>query len=134
MSSAAQPTLSPSNMSSIDEEHREIIQLIQEFDELLGAGGTAEQVIDLFAVVLSNIKSHFEEEEQIMLKSNFAGYQPHKTEHDRLLDELNGIMKDCEQGAYADRHLTLARRITDWFTTHLEQMDAPMIEFEHQQH
>ena len=128
---ALHPTISQSKLESIDEEHREIIDLMHEFDGLLSKGGSKEQVVDLFAVVLSNIKSHFEDEERLMLKSDYAGYQSHKAEHDRLLDELNETMKNCEHGAYADRHMTLARRITDWFTTHLDKMDAPMIEHEH---
>ena len=66
-----------------------------------------------------------------MLESRYEGYQSHKAEHDSLLDELRETMKDCEKGAYADRHMTLARRITDWFTAHLERMDAPMIEAGH---
>ncbi|MDA1324516.1 MAG: hemerythrin family protein [Proteobacteria bacterium] len=133
MSSAVQPAISHFGLESIDEEHRDIIQLVHEFDALLCEGGTADQIIDLFAVVLSNIKLHFEDEERLMLRSNFADFQSHKTEHDCLLDELNGIMKDCERGAYADRHQMLAKRITDWFKTHLKKMDAPMIEFEHRQ-
>lgn len=132
MSSSADRYKSHNESSSIDDEHEEIIMLINGFDELLRQGGTAEQIIDLFAVVLWNIRSHFESEEQFMLKHSYADYQSHKTEHDRLLDELGGIMKDCENGAYADRHLSLAERFTDWFNAHLAEMDAPMIAFEHQ--
>lgn len=134
MSSPLKHATTRPDLESIDIEHREIIQLINDFDALLRQGGTAEQVVDLFAVVLSNIKSHFEEEEKIMLKDGYDGHEVHKAEHDRLLDELRETMKDCEHGDYADRHLTLARRITDWFESHLEKMDAPMIEFEHRQH
>ena len=117
---------------TIDDEHHEIIMLVNGFDELLRRGGTAEQIVDLFAVVLWNIRSHFETEERLMLKHTYTGYQSHKAEHDRLLDELSGIMSDCENGAYADGHSSLAKRITDWFNAHLAVMDAPMIEFEHQ--
>ena len=40
-------------------------------------------------------------------------------------------MTDCEKGAYAERHGPLARRISEWFTDHLERMDTPLIETEH---
>ena len=132
MSSSADRYKSHNVSNSVDDEHQEIIKLVKGFDELLRQGGTAEQIIDLFAVVLWNIRSPFESEEQLMLQNSYAGYQPHKTEHDRLLDELSGIMADYENGAYADRHLSLAERFTDWFEAHLAEMDAPMIAFEHQ--
>jgi len=132
MSSSTDREKSRIKVKSIDDEHHEIIALVSGFDELLRQDGTAEQVIDLFAVVLWNIRSHFETEEQLMLEHTYVNYQAHKAEHDRLLEELSGIMTDCENGAYAHRHLSLAERITAWFNTHLAAMDAPMIEFEHQ--
>lgn len=125
---------SRSRFESIDDEHREIILLIHEFDELLCRGGTKEQIIDLFAVVHSNIKSHFNAEEQLMRKHTYADYQAHKADHDRLLDQLDEIMTDYERGAHADRHLSLAKRITDWFAVHFAKMDAAMIDFEHRGH
>ena len=118
----------------IDQEHREILRLIAEFDQLLRKGGTKDRIIDLFAVVLWNIKSHFKTEEQLMLAHASPNYDVHKAEHDRLLNELGAIMEDGAFGAQADRHLTLAKRISDWFSTHLEKVDAPLIAFEHRQH
>lgn len=131
MSSAADRGISHNTSNTIDDEHQEIIMLINGFDELLREGGTAEQIIDLFAVVLWNIRSHFETEERLMLKHTYANYQSHKAEHDRLLEELTGVMTDCENGTYTDRTQSLAKRITDWLNAHLAKMDAPMIEFEH---
>lgn len=131
MSTAATLMPSPSGSEDIDDEHREILQLIADFDALLRRGGTKDQIVDLFAVVLFNIRSHFETEEHLMLEHAYADYDAHKAEHDDLLRELNEIMTDCEFGAYADRHLALAQRVSDWFSAHTEKTDAPMIAFEH---
>ena len=115
----------------LDDEHREIIQLVHDFDDLLNNGGSADQVVDLFAVLLANMKSHFADEERLMAETGYAGYSAHKASHDRLLDDLDGTMVDCEHGAYADRHKALSRHITDWLSEHMERMDAPLIEAEH---
>ena len=98
---------------------------------MLSSGGAADQVVDLFAVLLANIRSHFADEDRLMGETGYAGYSSHKAAHDRLLDELNGTMIDCEHGAYADRYKALSRRITDWLTDHMDRMDAPLIEAEH---
>lgn len=132
MSSTEDRAKSRQASTLIDDEHREIIMLVNGFDELLRQGGSAERIIDLFAVVLWNIRTHFEAEERLMREHAYADYQVHKAEHDRLLDELNGIMSDCERGAYNDRYLSLAGRISDWLNAHLEKMDAPLVDFEHQ--
>lgn len=116
---------------ALDDEHREIVRLVREFDDLLGRGGSADQIVDLFAVLLANIRSHFADEERLMDDTGYAGYPSHKAAHDSLLDELNGAMIDCEHGAYADRYRALSRRITDWLTEHMDRMDAPLIEAEH---
>ena len=124
---------SPNASEFIDEEHREIISLIREFDELLSQGGTKEQLVDLFAVAFSNIKSHFQAEEAWMREFSYARYQAHKTDHDNLIDELCVIMWDLERGAYSEQHSKLGQRVADWFDSHFEMMDAAMIKFAHQQ-
>ena len=132
MHTAVDTGMSASASESIDEEHREIISLIHQFDELLSEGGTKEQVVDLFAVALSNIKSHFEFEERWMREISYVNYQAHKIEHDYLIDELCEVMTNFERGAYSAQHSKLASRFIDWFAVHFEKMDAPMIEFAHQ--
>lgn len=127
MSSDVPPVASNINLGSIDDEHREIIDLIHQFDTLLRQGSSVEQVVDLFAVVLSNTRSHFREEEQYMLEVGHDGYRAHKEAHDRLLDELEDTMKDCEDGAYSHRYLKLAQRVSDWFVVHMQKMDEPML-------
>lgn len=131
MSSAVQSAATGTELECLDDEHQEIIRLVHDFDGLLSAGGTTEQVIDLFAVVLANIKHHFDDEERLMRKWGYDDYAAHKAAHDRLLEELKEVMTDCEKGAYAERHGALARRISEWFSAHLERMDAALIEAGH---
>jgi hemerythrin len=111
-------------LEAIDHEHREIIALIEEFHDLLTEGGSQNQIVDLFGVVLAHVRSHFKSEERFMCEVGYGGYAAHKADHDRLLEELGEVMIDCEHGAHAGRHLTLAERVTDWFANHFETMDA----------
>ena len=47
----------------------------------------------------------------------------HKTDHERLLDEIRDIMEDFEASAGFDER-SLAQRLDAWFSRHFETHDA----------
>ena len=113
---------------NIDDEHLEIIRLVRDFDNLLRQGGTTEQTIDLFAVVITNIKEHFSFEEQYMREQNHGLYKEHRGDHIRLIEDLDAIMADLERGAHIGRHHRLAEWIAEWFDNHFSRFDALMLQ------
>lgn len=87
MLSALQPAVSQADPASVDIESLETICIIDKPYSHLRQDETAEQVVDLFAVVLPYYGSHFEEKEPLTLNPGDDGDQRHAVWHDRLLDE-----------------------------------------------
>jgi hemerythrin-like metal-binding protein len=120
-------------IESVDEDHRQIIKLINDFHDLLLQGGSRAEVIDLLGVVYTNIRSHFVSEEEIMRSMDYPDYRIHKADHDRLLEEIDEISSDYEAGKYFNKPLALADRLKNWFDTHFFDMDGKLHRLEHRE-
>jgi hemerythrin len=60
-----------------------------------------------------------------MKKSGFFAFQIHKSEHDRILSELNQLTKDWEKQKNSERIVHyLKSRFVPWLLEHIQTMDT----------
>ena len=111
-------------IGSIDHEHRELIELINELHDRIEADSHKSAVIEFFGMLHGRISSHFALEEVIMRSAGYDEYEAHKAEHERLLDDIRDIMDDYDAGAYADFGPALTKHLEAWFVEHFRTMDA----------
>ncbi len=108
---------------AVDHEHQELIELINELHDAIAEGDTSYAVPDFLGDIYTQIAAHFALEERIMRERGYDQYQDHKTDHERLLDEIRDIMDDYElHGTFDDA--TLAERLQAWFGGHFGSKDA----------
>ena len=111
-------------ISSVDYEHKSLIELLNElYGNLRGEPGKRE-VLDFLGEVHAKIAAHFALEETIMREAGYDEYAAHKAEHEQLLDEISDIMEDVEKGHYQNYDEVLARHLRDWFGEHFKTKDA----------
>ena len=115
---------------AVDHEHQELVGQVNAIIDALG--GTSEPVAIEAALgdLHDAISAHFALEERIMRDHGYAGYRPHKEDHERLLDEIRDVMEDH----LADPAGVLAPRLEAWFGRHFATLDADlhrMIEVPH---
>lgn len=110
-------------IESMDAEHREMIDLINDVHEKLGSSPSAEDVENCLENIYSTISLHFALEERLMRDNSYAEYTDHKEDHEDLLDEIRDLMdafvNDPGEGARL-----LESRLTDWFGKHFATFDA----------
>jgi hemerythrin-like metal-binding protein len=110
-------------VQSMDDEHREMIDLINATYEKLTSDAAADQVEEYLGEILSTISMHFALEERIMQNAGYGEFQAHKDDHEVLLDRLRDLMDD-----YYDDPASGAKRLeqslSDWFATHFSTFDA----------
>lgn len=108
---------------AVDHEHRELIALINRlYDDMLAAGpGVA--VNDYLGEIHARISAHFALEERLMREARYDRYAEHKTDHERLLDDIRDIMDEQEDSNRFDA-TRLAARLSEWFGTHFKTHDA----------
>lgn len=110
-------------IASMDDEHREMIDLINDVYAKLGDSPDAASIESCLEEIFSTISLHFALEERIMRDSGYDEYDAHKEDHEELLDEIRDLMDSFEtnpkEGARA-----LERRLSDWFAKHFASFDA----------
>lgn len=110
-------------IAAVDHEHRELVELINRLYDKATTQGSKEAVLDFFGDLFRAISAHFALEERFMGERGYDQLLQHKTDHERLLDEIRDIMEDFEASAGFDERL-LAQRLDAWFSRHFETHDA----------
>ena len=110
-------------IEAVDHEHRELVELINRLYEEAKTQGSKVAVLGFFGDLYKAISSHFALEEHFMRERGYDQLKQHKTDHERLLDEIRDIMEDYEINDLLNERL-LAQRLDAWFSRHFESHDA----------
>ena len=119
-------------IAEVDHEHRELIELINGLYSNLGGARTDDRVERCFGEIYARISAHFALEEKAMADRAYSDFQPHKADHERLLDSILDIMDEhAAQGVLDDAGL--AARLAEWFGVHFRTHDARLHRFLNQE-
>ena len=109
----------------IDQEHQELIELINTLHRSAREGVTRKQVLDGLNDIYIHIAAHFSHEERLMLKSRYRLYSEHRADHEALLDDLRDIMEEVAvDGEFEERRLSID--LDRWFSDHFRTHDAKL--------
>jgi len=114
----------------IDDQHKGLVNLLNEmFNHVTG---NYEQEHDYFNRVIQEVvnyvKTHFANEEKIMLATKFAGYAEHKKQHEAFVLAVVENIKDYNAG----KRLTLStftRFLKEWILSHIAMVDKQYFEY-----
>ncbi len=109
---------------AVDHEHRQMVERLNEFFEMVENEGAGDPARRLLGEIHAWISAHFALEEQIMRDRRYDEYDDHKEDHERLLDEIRGIMDDVEAGSFGGLDADLQSKIHDWFVEHFKEKDS----------
>lgn len=109
-------------VDAVDYEHRELIDLINALYAKLMEQNDKEAVAVFFGDLHRAIAAHFALEERFMRERRYDQLGAHKTDHERLLDDIRDIMDEFEDRDVAAADL--GARLDAWFSRHFETHDA----------
>ena len=108
---------------SVDYEHEQMINLINEVYDEMDNRRDAASLEQFLGDVLFAISAHFALEERMMRDAAYVEYIEHKEDHEELLEQIRDLMDD-----FADHpdtgFATLRERLADWFKQHFATFDA----------
>jgi len=110
---------------AVDHEHRELFDLINDLHATLLVPESGTTVMDFLGELFSKISSHFALEEKLMRDGLYTDFPAHKSDHERLLDEIRDLMDDYEDGEYVDLN-RFAADLERWFSVHFSTHDAAL--------
>ncbi len=109
-------------VEDVDDEHRDLIDIINRLHDLLLAKDAKLTVPAFFDNLMRGVSAHFALEERIMDESRYPDRDEHRDDHERLLDELRGLKRTFEHAETIDS-AELALRLEPWFSRHLATYD-----------
>jgi len=112
-------------VASVDHEHREMIELINELDHGMQDAAAHEEVVRALGEIYARIAAHFALEEKIMRNARYPDYGIHKHDHETLLDELLEVIDSVDEDGHYDR-AALSRDLDVWFSDHFRTFDAKL--------
>jgi hemerythrin-like metal-binding protein len=109
---------------AVDQEHQEMIQLINEAHDVLSRQDNFEvSAIEFLGEIYEKISAHFSREEKIMIESHYDQYVDHKSDHKRLLDDILDIMENIKNQTYYNEQI-FSQQLNVWFGNHFKTKDA----------
>jgi hemerythrin-like metal-binding protein len=116
----------------INEDHRRIIALVTEVEELIACAGSAENVRLGFRQLVEHTLAHFRREEEFMEACRYPGLPDHQREHQELVDWLVYLeLALAEEGPHAmqDANDHTLEFLRAWVERHLTILDKPAMDF-----
>jgi len=109
-------------IDDVDDEHKDLIDVINRLHELLLAEDAKLTVPAFFARLIDGVSAHFALEERIMGESGYPDLEAHRADHERLLDEIRDLVDAFAQADEVDS-VDLAMRLEPWFSQHFATHD-----------
>lgn len=116
------------DISSIDNQHKKLISLINQLHEARLQGRGKEMVGETLTALIDYTRTHFSFEEKLFDTHGYPASASHKEEHLKLIDQVLDYKNDFAKG-----DLTLSTDLMiflkDWLRNHILGVDKKYTEF-----
>jgi len=115
-------------IDSIDDQHKKLIDMINDFYENISKKTNEENIIKLIGGMKSYTVMHFNKEEILMKQYQYPFFEQHKKEHEEFIVKVNALEEKLKKGT-----LIISFEITnflkDWLKNHIQHTDKQYTEF-----
>lgn len=78
-------------IASIDEQHRQLVDLVNRFDEASRRGRGTRIMNEILNELIGYTQEHFAHEEKLMAEAGFPGLKKHQGRHRQLLQKVERL-------------------------------------------
>ena len=112
----------------IDEDHRKLVQQVNDLHTATTDGRGTEVVAKLLAELLDDTAAHIHREEVYMHTLGYPELERHKQGHVRFMDQLRALQAKYDAGS-----VTVASQLSsvlrDWLSLHIRRHDKAIVAF-----
>jgi len=116
------------NVAEIDEQHKQLIAIINELHDSMLEKKSGDIMEGLFERLLRYVAVHFETEERLMETYDYPGFEAHKVQHDELAARVRSMREDQRQGRIVVS-LDVMNFLKDWLVRHIKGTDRLYSDF-----
>jgi len=106
----------------IDGQHQKLFELASDLYFALTSGKGKEALSMTLAKLVAYTKTHFADEERLMLAQHYPEYAEHKASHDALTAQVLEFQKEFRTGRIG-MTVDLLQFLKDWLRNHIGQTD-----------
>jgi hemerythrin-like metal-binding protein len=109
-------------IDEIDKQHMHLISLIDDLYNAMAKGKGQQELATMFNELFDYAKTHFFSEEKYMFVHKYPGYEDHKKEHEKFIEEVKSYKKLFDEGDQKAA-IKVANFLKDWLTNHIMKTD-----------
>jgi methyl-accepting chemotaxis protein len=114
-------------VQSIDDQHQELIRLINELHAACLAGTATEKLIPQLEFIGRYAVSHFSHEENTMTRHQCPAAAQNKAAHAKFLADYQRMMGQAKSGgANTSLAIELKKMLADWLSAHICKIDSQL--------
>ncbi len=110
------------NIPSIDEQHKKLVDLINDFYKNIATQSSKEIIFELIKALKEYTVFHFSTEEKYMKQYNYPAYLKHKQEHDYFVNKVIDFEDRYKKGKLI-LTLEITNFIKKWVSNHICNTD-----------
>lgn len=109
-------------VGSVDEQHRQLVDIINKFDEAARRGKGSRIMNEILIELIGYTAEHFAHEEQIMAEAGYPQLEKHQSQHRQLLQKVERLQFEFTQ---QNKRITPDVRdfLKNWLTNHILKDD-----------
>jgi len=119
------------NIAKIDEQHKRLVAVINQFHDAIIAGQSRKDLQKVFAILLDYMLHHFDTEEALLAKHGFPGLEEHKKEHEMFRKKIVAFL-DTFLDTEMDVTMDMAQYLATWLKAHVFSTDKKYSIFLHE--
>ncbi len=105
-------------ISSIDEQHKQLVNMLNELNDGLEQGKANDVLVKIFAGLADYTVKHFGYEEELFSRYGYAEEQQHINEHKALIMQVQKLQQKMVEGDFMISVEVMAF-LKDWLTNHI---------------
>ena len=109
----------------IDSQHKELVEMVSRLQESLVGEDLKVELANTLKFLVQYTRQHFVDEEELMKRISFEGYEQHKKQHRKLIAEVTNVLLDIKKGKQVNP-LELFDFLMEWLLTHIKNEDRKM--------
>ncbi len=108
------------HIAQMDRQHRKIVKIL---DRIYYLEGDDRQGLDqVFGALTTYICRHFTDEESLMRRHGYPGYEEQRREHERFADRMAAYEEQFQEGKIPVM-INMFNGVWDWFAQHVLVLD-----------
>ncbi len=115
-------------IESIDDQHKKLIDMINDFYENISKKNNDENILKLISGMKSYTVMHFNKEEFLMKQYNYPHLEEHKKEHGEFISKVNALEEKVKKGTIIVS-FEITNFLKDWLKNHIQHTDKQYTEF-----